>query len=59
MRRKTHKARVTIDGFGSIVVAAKTAGAAVHRARLLLHARTISASEDGWWKNVHLDWVKG
>jgi len=69
-RNPERTARVTIDGWGMIEVVARTAGAAVCRARRELEkirrgyrvapgpVHTFADRAEGWWKNVHLEWLR-
>jgi len=54
-KNKPANFRIVIDGYGSAEVVARTAGAAVCRARRKLKARTLANRAEGGWKNVHLE----
>ena len=73
-KNKPGQFRVTIDGYGTAEVVARTAGSAVCRARRAIQKRfntrlggivvlgkqvkTVAAREVGWWKNVHCEFLK-
>ena len=54
-KNKKSRYRITLDGFGSVTIAARTRGNAVCLARRHFRAQTPTNPHTGGWKNVHIE----